>query len=74
MNVTTTELAFHAEKNAMLAAITGGNRTAPTMAARSEPTQFHAPRRNTAAVQFPATASTMAGPVNTNSSAYEKPD
>jgi hypothetical protein len=71
MNVSTTESAFHAEKNAMLAAMMGGSKIAPRTAARREPPQVHASRRNAAPIQLPATASTMAGPVNTNSSVYE---
>ena len=74
MNVSSTALSFHAEKNAMPAAITGGSKIAPSSAARKAPVQFQVSRRNAAAAQLPATASTMAGPAKTSSSTKLKPD
>ena len=74
MNVSSTALSFHAEKNAIAAAITGGSRTAPSTAARKALVQLQVSRRNAAAAQLPATASTMAGPAKTSSSTKLKPD
>jgi hypothetical protein len=70
MNVSSTAVSFHAEKNAIAAAITGGSRMAPSQAARIAPVHRHSSRRNAAAAQFAATASTTAGPANTSNSTY----
>ncbi|HTI62495.1 MAG TPA: hypothetical protein VL524_03230 [Gemmatimonadaceae bacterium] len=68
--MSSTAVSFHAEKNAIDAAITGGSRRAPSPAARMPLVQRHSSRRNAAAAQFAASASTMAGPANTSNSTY----
>jgi len=68
MNVSTTALAFHAEKNAMPAAMIGGRKTAPRPDARNASVQDHVSRENADADQLAAMASTMAGPAKTSSS------
>ena len=66
--VSRTALPFHAEKNAMAAAIRGGSSAAPSRAARVARAQLHTSRRNVHAAQLAAIASTTAGPANANSS------
>jgi hypothetical protein len=68
MNVSSTALVFHAEKNAMPAAMIGGRKTAPMPEARNASVQDHVSREKAAADQLAAMASTMAGPAKTNSS------
>ena len=67
-NVTRTALPFHAEKNAMPAAMTGGSMTAPMAAARAARAHVQASRRKAHDAQLAAIARTIAGPLNTNSS------
>ena len=68
MKVSSTAFVFQAAKNAMLAAMIGGRKSAPRPDARRAAVQDHVSRDNAEAAQLAAMARTIAGPAKTSSS------